>query len=157
MWFSKSPKKCIKNKMWTKCTQWSYVEVVRQFIRELKRRQGVSIRQAWFQQDGATPHTSNFALNFLRAVFGNRIISKRAEHEWAPHSPDLNPLDFFLWGYLKDRVYGNSPQTIDELKLSVETHIKRISIQMCRNVIANFSRRIAVCLKRKGAHFEHVI
>ena len=148
MWFSKSSKKCIK----TKCEQ-----IVRRFIRELKRRQGVSIRQAWFQQDGATPHTSNFALTFLREVFGYRIISRRAEHEWAPHSPDLNPLDFFLWGYLKDRVYGNSPQTLDELKLSVETHTNRISLQMCRNVIANFNRRIAVCLKRKGAHFEHVI
>ena len=31
-------------------------------------------------------------------------------------SPDLNPCDFFLWGYLKSKVYSNRPQSIEELK-----------------------------------------
>lgn len=27
---------------------------------------------------------------------------------WVPHSPDLNPFDFFLWWYLKDCLYWQS-------------------------------------------------
>ena len=31
---------------------------------------------------------------------------------WPPRSPELTPVDFFLWGLLKDKVYKNSPRTI---------------------------------------------
>ena len=30
----------------------------------------------WFQQDGATPHTSNGSLEWLRQRFADRLISK---------------------------------------------------------------------------------
>jgi hypothetical protein len=26
---------------------------------------------------------------------------------WPPHSPDLNPVDFYLWGSIKNAVYAN--------------------------------------------------
>ena len=57
------------------------------------------------QQDGAVPHTANAVLEKLTNIFDGRTISLKTEHVWLPHSPDLKPLDFFLWGYLKDRVY----------------------------------------------------
>ena len=133
-----------------------YVDVVRQFLAELRRRRDVTMALTWYQQDGATPHTSNLTLDFLRGVFGGRLISRRADHEWSPHSPDLSPLDFFLWGYLKNRVYGTTPTTLEELKNSVTQHIQDISIEICQNVINNFQRRLTACVTRKGAHFEHV-
>ena len=35
---------------------------------------------------------------------------------WPPRSPDLTICDFFLWGYVKDRVYVPPlPATVDEL------------------------------------------
>ena len=48
-----------------------------------------------FQQDGAT-------LDVLRPVFKDRIISRRAIVVWPPRSCDLTPLDYYLWGALKD-------------------------------------------------------
>ena len=42
---------------------------------------------------------------------------------WSLHSPDLNPPDFCLWGYLKDRVYEHNPQTIPDLKAAITTAI----------------------------------
>ena len=71
----------------------------------------------WFQQDGATPHTAKQTLTWLEDRFHGRIISLKTEQPWPPHSPDLNPPDFFLWGYLKDRVYTSKPWTIQELKI----------------------------------------
>jgi hypothetical protein len=37
--------------------------------------------------------------------------------------PDLNPYDFYLWGYLKDRVFQTYPQTIFERKQAIEHEI----------------------------------
>lgn len=55
-----------------------------------------------FMQDGHPAHTSNLALNAVRLMFENRLISSRTEVEWPPRSPDLTPCDFFLWGYIKE-------------------------------------------------------
>ncbi|EFN85682.1 hypothetical protein EAI_02991, partial [Harpegnathos saltator] len=36
--------------------------------------------------------------------------------EWPPRSPDMNPLDFFFWGYLKDCIYKTKPRNLDNLR-----------------------------------------
>ncbi|EFN65149.1 hypothetical protein EAG_00038, partial [Camponotus floridanus] len=36
--------------------------------------------------------------------------------EWPPRSPDLSPLDFFLWGYLKSKVYKTNPRNLNNLR-----------------------------------------
>jgi hypothetical protein len=38
---------------------------------------------------------------------------------WPPRSPDITPLDFFLWGYVKDMVYKIPVISLDELKLRI--------------------------------------
>ena len=96
-----------------------YVQVLGKFWTALgRRRGGVRVLQ-WFQQDGASPHSSNESLAWLQQRFPDRLISRRCEPQWSPHSPDLNPPDFYLWVYLKDRVYGNNPQTIPDLKAAI--------------------------------------
>ena len=69
---------------------------------------------------------------------------------------DLNPPDFYLWGYLKDRVYEHNPQTIPDLKAAITAAIRAIPREECRRVIENFARRIQVCLQRRGGHLEHI-
>ena len=133
-----------------------YLQVMREFWAELGRRRGVRRAIQWFQQDGATPHTSNDSMAWLQR-FPGRLISRRSDPEWSPHSPDLNPPDFYLWGYLKDNVYANHPQTIPELKDSIAAAVNAISKEECRRVIENFVRRVQVCLQRQGAHLEHIL
>jgi hypothetical protein len=50
----------------------------------------------YFQQDGATCHTSNASMRKIESYFDNRFISKNL---WPPRSPYLTPPDFFLWGF----------------------------------------------------------
>ena len=76
--------------------------------------------------------------------------------EWSPHSPDLNAPDFYPWGYLKDRVYGNNPQTIPELNAAITAAIIAIPREECGRVIENLARRIQVRLQHRGAHLEHI-
>ena len=67
----------------------------------------------YYQQDGATCHTSNGSMREIESYFKDSIISKNL---WTPRSPDLTPADFFLWGLLKGKVYKNTPHTIEQLK-----------------------------------------
>ena len=102
------------------------------------------------------PHSSNESLAWLQQSFPDRLISRRCDPQWSPHSMDLKPLDFYLWGYLKDRVYGNNPQTIPDLKAAITAPIRAIPRETCGRVIENFARRIQMCLQRRGAHLEHI-
>ena len=128
------------------------------FIPALRRKRGVNMNTVIYQQDGAPPHCSNRSLEFLRRYFpGDRLISRRTDFPWPPYSPDLNPPDYFLWGYLKDRIYGNNPQTLAALKDNIRREIRRIPADMIGRVMGNFNVRVAAVLQRRGAWIEHII
>ena len=93
----------------------------------------------------------------LSEKFEDRLISLKASHIWAPHSPDLSPLDFFLWGYAKDNVYKNKPTSISKLKQEITTFMRAISADTCKAVIQNFAVRVRECLLRHGDHIEQNI
>ena len=42
---------------------------------------------------------------YLRGQFpGKVVVSKRGDRGWPPGFPDLTVCDFFLWGYLKQKI-----------------------------------------------------
>ncbi|GFU70725.1 uncharacterized protein TNCV_4224211 [Trichonephila clavipes] len=50
-------------------------------------------------------------------TFGeDRIVSRRCRYPWHPRSPDLTLADFWLWGYLKSRMYLSGPSSLSGLK-----------------------------------------
>jgi hypothetical protein len=63
----------------------------------------------WFQQDGATAHTSRRSLGILREIFPGYVVSLSGDIRWPERSPDLTPCDFLLWGYFKAQVYQHRP------------------------------------------------
>jgi hypothetical protein len=58
-----------------------------------------------FQLDGAPPHFSHHVHAFLDRDFTACWIQRRRLIPWPPHSPDLTPLDFFSWVFVKDILY----------------------------------------------------
>ena len=89
------------------------------------------IGDMWFQQDRATCHTAKATLDVLRPVFEDRIISSRADVVWPPPSCDLTPLDYYLWGAVKDKYYADKPETIDALKHNIREAIG----EMCLKIV----------------------
>ena len=81
----------------------SYTQMLRENVIPQLESQSF-LETIWWQQDDAPPHYARSVRNYLEEVFNNRWISRRGPIEWPPRSPDLNPLDFFLWGYLKRRL-----------------------------------------------------
>ena len=106
---------------------------------------------------GATPHTANTTMQWLDESFSEGLISRSRDPEWAPHSPDLNPPDFYLWEFLKDTVNENHPTSIAELKHAITSKNWKIRKAECVKVINNFAQRIKECLKQNGGHLEHVL
>lgn len=73
---------------------------------------------------------------------------------WSPGSPDLNPLDYFLWGYMKNIVYTVPSNNSEELLLqqpstiytlmSVQTPL-RILVEECNYVFIKMAVIWNIC------------
>ena len=117
---------------------------------------------SWFMQDGATPHRTKDVFESLAAKFDGRVIGlgypgfKGGGIEWPPYSPDLNPCDFFLWGFLKDRVYKRTPKNLQQLTTAIQTEIAAIDNEMLGRVYSAFLRRLEACYLSGGSHFENI-
>ncbi|KAJ4441982.1 hypothetical protein ANN_11846 [Periplaneta americana] len=71
-----------------------------------------------FLHDGAPAHFSRTARRYLDRRFPDRWIGRGGPIAWPPRSrsPDLNPLDFYLWGYLKSLVYSSPVPDLESLR-----------------------------------------
>jgi len=86
-----------------------YHEILHQFHTDLVQLLSPNpIRLAWFMQDGSPLHTVGETIDLFHQLFGNRVISLDTAHEWAPHNPDLNFLEFLFWGTAKGQVYTSN-------------------------------------------------
>lgn len=134
-----------------------YCDMLRNFlVPELQEFTGFNSR-TWFQQDGATCHTSNDSMEVVNELFPNKVISRRGNLNWPPRNPDLSPLDYFAWGYLKSKVYQNNPTNLTQLKQNIRSEMAAISIAMCQRVIANLRSRLEECQQRNGHHLDNII
>ena len=107
-----------------------------------------------FMQDGAPAHTSRMAMEWLENRFPGRLISNKSDFIWPPRSPDLNPLDFFLWGYMKEQIHRAQPGSIAEVKQLIENFMASITEDLLQRVTGQFVSRIRRCIEANGGVFE---
>lgn len=144
-------------------TSQRYLDMLRnQFFPQLMAK-SLPMHTQWFMQDGARPHTANVVLDFLHERLGLNVMSNRFPERyeggrmWPPHSPDINPCDFFLWGFLKEKVYHRKPENAVQLRAIVVDLCRAISEDLCRRVITNARARFQEVVRQNGGHIEHVI
>lgn len=111
----------------------------------------------WFQQDGATAHTARISMAVLRNLFPGRLISRFGDVPWPARSPDLTAPDFFLWGYLKHKVFITRPQNLEQLKERIREAIREIQPETLQRVMNNFQSRVQQCVQSDGAHLIDVL
>lgn len=114
-----------------------------------------ALRSLWFQHDGAPAHQTAGVRSFLKDCFGQQIIGYGGSVEWPPRSPDLTPLDFFLWGYIKDQVYATPHTSLLDLRRRITDACNSVTPSMLRNVHAELLSRIQMCIVSNGELFEH--
>ncbi len=69
-----------------------------------------------------------------------------------PPPPDLAPLDFFLWGYVKDKMYARKPRIMEQLKAFIEEVFADLEAMptMLKRVIESIPSRIQDCIDVGG-------
>ena len=65
----------------------------------------------WFQHDGAPAHFALDVREYLNNVFPICWIGRGVLVQWPPRSPDLTPMDFFIWREMKCLVYETPVDT----------------------------------------------
>jgi hypothetical protein len=79
-----------------------------------------------FQQDGTPPHYLGEVHEYLSTHFPGWWIGRAVPIAGPPRSTDLTPLDFFLWGFINDRVIVPSlPANFVELQTRITVAVFR--------------------------------
>jgi hypothetical protein len=108
----------------------------------------------FFQQDGAPPQYASTVKAFLNQQFPGKWIGRRGPIAWPPRSPDLTPLDFFLWGYIKDFVYKTKVQDVTKLRRRITAACEPVTPVILQNTWQEVKYRLDICRATKGAHVE---
>lgn len=109
----------------------------------------------WWIQDGAPAHRARAVMQRLRQLFPRRLVCLGEPQEWPPRSPDLTPLDFFLWGYLKAKVYTTVPANLQDLEARITREIVALRrTRMVRRSVEAMRGRAQKCLQLNGTQVE---
>lgn len=108
--------------------------------------------QPIFMLDGAPAHTSRTVTGWLIERFGGNWLGNNGPYQWPARSPDLTPLDFFLWGYLKNIVYP--ADTLQELRQKIIANIQEINRDTIRSLQQLWRTKLELCVGQGGGHFE---
>jgi len=115
-----------------------------------------------FQQDRATPHFHFDIRAHLNANLPGHWIGRASDSNsplliWPSRSLDLTPCDFFLWVYIKDRVYvPPMPRDLPQLRQRIVEAVAAIEHQMLQRVWHELDYRIDICSVTKGGHIKHL-
>lgn len=126
-------------------------------MRASATRQNIPWNEVYFQQDGAPAHFLRMVRDYLDLVFPNRWIGRGGPILWPPRSPDLTPLDYFLWGYLKDKVFRTSVTSLREMEDRILANCLIPDENMFERVRQSFGQRILICIHEEGKQFEHLL
>jgi len=113
--------------------------------------------QMYYQHDGAPPHFSQVVRQYLDHKFPNRWIGRGGTQNWPPWSPDLNPLDYHVWGYMKAMVYEQKVNTREELVHRILSAARSINnAAVLRKVTSSLVTRVRKCMEADGGYFENL-
>ena len=107
-----------------------------------------------FQQDGSPVHWGLRVRETLNRTFQHRWIGWSGPIPWPARSPDVTPLDFFLWGYVKDQVFKTPVFEINELEQRIRDTVMRVKLNMLRNAWRELRTRLQFLIENQGQHIE---
>jgi hypothetical protein len=89
-----------------------------------------------FRQDGASAHYANIVTEFLDEIFPRRWIWRDGWKQWPQRSPNLTPLNFYFWGYMKKivcRVYIYNTQHLKQrIREAAVLSLLMFLVECCR-------------------------
>ena len=108
---------------------FSYLQALKMYKEDIERLCG----NLYFQQDGATWHTS--AMDYIDANFPKRLDF------WPANSPDFSPIEE-LWAILEEKLSKYKITTLPELSKKLVYLWNRIPKKLCKKLVARFNEKI---------------
>jgi len=75
--------------------------------------------------------------------------------QWPPNSPDLNPVDYKVWGLLQEHVYKSPIKDMSELKQRLVEAWSAMPQRVIDEAINKWHRCLRCCVSAEGRNFEH--
>jgi hypothetical protein len=132
-------------------TSHSYLDMLQLYAVPQLEQEGAEVI---FQHDGAPSHYSATVHEFLDAIFPQLWIGRGGWLPWPPCSPDLTPLDFYFWGYVKQYVYSVRINNIEHLKARITEAVHSVTPDVLRRVWQELEYQLDVCKATNGSHIE---
>ena len=106
-----------------------------------------------FQQDGAPAHRAHEMVDLLKRETPDFIPPSL----WPPNSPDLNPVDYKIWGLVQQRVYTRKIQNVEELRQRIIEEWEGLDQRVIDNAVKHWRRRLCACVAAKRRPFRAII
>ena len=103
-----------------------------------------------FQQDSAPALKSTIVLEWCRDRLPDFIRAK----EWSQYSPDLSPMDYYMWSYLEGKACSKKHQPLDSLKESLLKAWEEMPMEYVRATVDGLPRRLKACFRAREGRFE---
>ena len=113
----------------------------------------------YFQHDEAPPHYTGLVREYLNESFPNRWLGRGGHVTWAPRSPDLTPLDYYLWGHMKTLVYETNVESravLQDRIFAAAEHIRNYPDNLASST-QSLLMRAGNCLATGGGNFEQLL
>ena len=75
----------------------------------------------------------------------------------APNCPDLNPVDYKIWGIIQQRVYEMQIHNVGKLKRRLVDVWSGLLQSVVDAAVSEWRKRLQACDRVKGGHFEHLL
>jgi histone-lysine N-methyltransferase SETMAR len=111
----------------------------------LIQRPRLGTRGALLHIDNATPHTAQKSRDAIAAL---RL--RQVPHP--PYSPDIAPCDFFLFGYLKDKLSGSTFHSDNEVISAVSFILGQIPKEMFEHVMDGWLEKLNQVIELGGEY-----
>lgn len=136
----------------------TYLNFLRDDLPQLLDELDPDLRQTLvFQHDGAPPHYSAAVRRFLNNQYPN-WIGRGGVTAWPPRSPDLTPMDYFLWGFIKQEVYSSVVLTFEDLRGRIIEAFQNVQgILSHKMTVHQMRKRARYCIRSNGMHFENML
>ena len=118
------------------------------------------LRWNWLQLDlhagwSASPHVAHGS-GLAEEQISGQVDLQQIRFHLASKIPYLNPLDFYYWGHMKQRIHEGTPRSLMDVKNLIGEFVSTTSGDgdLLKRVTAEFCSRVNRCIQAKGGLFE---
>lgn len=136
--------------------EWYIDKVLKPLVNiHLPRIYGTDLGKVIIHHDKASSHTSHKTAIYAADIKRSKGITIIPSSEIPVKSPDISPLDFFGFGYLKQRLMRRRARTWKGVWKVVNDEWNKVTPELCTKVFQTWKKRLRLVSRRDGRHIEN--